>query len=194
MQNVVRDGNYGRAKDTQKIYSKYIYNRVTIFDEWIKRISPSFLLVVKIWFSIKKKKGKEKRGSSRKRGKWNRTKRFGKTWLGKFNEWVPRSLFLFFFFIFTSKRWKNRRAKGWGGRRVAKPVRKNGRSPGGTMREKRKKKWGGGEGGRWRSERGFNEAGAHPMALMTLINCTKDGDQPLCTSHGNTSETSRKFC
>lgn len=61
MQNVVRDGNYGRAKDTQKIYSKYIYNRVTIFDEWIKRISPSFLLVVKIWFSIKKKRKREER-------------------------------------------------------------------------------------------------------------------------------------
>lgn len=194
MQNVVRDGNYGRAKDTQKIYSKYIYNRVTIFDEWIKRISPSFLLVVKIWFSIKKKRKREER-ILQETGKvksnetiWKNLVELG--W-GSSTSW---SRDLFFFFIFTSKRWKNRRAKGWGGRRVAKPVRKNGRSPGGTMREKRKKKWGGGEGGRWRSERGFNEAGAHPMALMTLINCTKDGDQPLCTSHGNTSETSRKFC
>lgn len=35
-------------------------------------------------------------------------------------------------------------------------------------------------------KRGFNEVGAQPMALMTLINCSKDGDQPLCTSHGNT--------
>lgn len=194
MQNVVRDGNYGRAKDTQKIYSKYIYNRVTIFDEWIKRISPSFLLVVKIWFSIKKKRKREER-ILQETGKvksnetiWKNLVELG--W-GSSTSW---SRDLFFFFIFTSKRWKNRRAKGWGGRRVAKPVRKNGRSPGGTMREKRKKKWGGGEGGRWRSERRFNEAGAHPMALMTLINCTKDGDQPLCTSHGNTSETSRKFC
>lgn len=194
MQNVVRDGNYGRAKDTQKIYSKYIYNRVTIFDEWIKRISPSFLPVVKIWFSIKKKRKREER-ILQETGKvksnetiWKNLVELG--W-GSSTSW---SRDLFFFFIFTSKRWKNRRAKGWGGRRVAKPVRKNGRSPGGTMREKRKKKWGGGEGGRWRSERGFNEAGAHPMALMTLINCTKDGDQPLCTSHGNTSETSRKFC
>ena len=194
MQNVVRDGNYGHAKDTQKIYSKYIYNRVTIFDEWIKRISPSFLLVVKIWFSIKKKRKREER-ILQETGKvksnetiWKNLVELG--W-GSSTSW---SRDLFFFFIFTSKRWKNRRAKGWGGRRVAKPVRKNGRSPGGTMREKRKKKWGGGEGGRWRSERGFNEAGAHPMALMTLINCTKDGDQPLCTSHGNTSETSRKFC
>lgn len=194
MQNVVRDGNYGRAKDTQKIYSKYIYNRVTIFDEWIKRISPSFLPVVKIWFSIKKKRKREER-ILQETGKvksnetiWKNLVELG--W-GSSTSW---SRDLFFFFIFTSKRWKNRRAKGWGGRRVAKPVRKNGRSPGGTMREKRKKKWGGGEGGRWRSERGFNEASAHPMALMTLINCTKDGDQPLCTSHGNTSETSRKFC
>lgn len=194
MQNVVRDGNYGRAKDTQKIYSKYIYNRVTIFDEWIKRISPSFLPLVKIWFSIKKKRKREER-ILQETGKvksnetiWKNLVELG--W-GSSTSW---SRDLFFFFIFTSKRWKNRRAKGWGGRRVAKPVRKNGRSPGGTMREKRKKKWGGGEGGRWRSERGFNEAGAHPMALMTLINCTKDGDQPLCTSHGNTSETSRKFC
>lgn len=52
--------------------------------------------------------------------------------------------------------------------------------PGGKAREKEGKR--GGEAG---EERGFNEAGAHPMALMTLINCTKDGDQPLCTSHGN---------
>lgn len=68
-------------------------------------------------------------------------------------------------------------------RRVAKPVRKNGRSPGGEGEKRRER----GRGGRWRGERerGFNEAGAHPMALMTLINCTKDGDQPLCTSHGN---------
>lgn len=192
MQNVVRDGNYGRAKDTQKIYSKYIYNRVTIFDEWIKRISPSFLPLVKIWFSIKKKKRKREERILQETGKVKSNETIWKNLveLG----WGSSTFFLFFFFIFTSKRWKNRRAKGWGGRRVAKPVRKNGRSPGGTMREKRKKKWGGGEGGRWRSERGFNEAGAHPMALMTLINCTKDGDQPLCTSHGNTSETSRKFC
>lgn len=145
MQNVVRDGNYGRAKDTQKIYSKYIYNRVTIFDEWIKRISPSFLPVVKIWFSIKKKRKREER-ILQETGKvksnetiWKNLVELG--W-GSSTSW---SRDLFFFFIFTSKRWKNRRAKGWGGRRVAKPVRKNGRSPGGTMREKRKKKWGGEE-------------------------------------------------
>lgn len=127
MQNVVRDGNYGRAKDTQKIYSKYIYNRVTIFDEWIKRISPSFLPVVKIWFSIKKKKGKEKRGSSRKRGKWNRTKRFGKTWSNLVGEVQRVGPAIFSSFSFSPRnggRTVERRVEGGGAlrNRCAKTV------------------------------------------------------------------------
>lgn len=104
MQNVVRDGNYGRAKDTQKIYSKYIYNRVTIFDEWIKRISPSFLPVVKIWFSIKKKKEKRREdpsGNGESEIERNDLEKLGRTWLGKFNELVPRSFLLFHFHLET---------------------------------------------------------------------------------------------
>lgn len=130
MQNVVRDGNYGRAKDTQKIYSKYIYNRVTIFDEWIKRISPSFLPLVKIWFSIKKKKGKEKRGSSRKRGKWNRRndleKRLVELGWGSSTS-GSRDLFFFSSFSFSPRnggRTVERRVEGGGAlrNRCAKTV------------------------------------------------------------------------
>lgn len=139
----------------------------------------------------KKRKRKEK---IPRNGESVPKKRFGKTCSNLFRSTsVSRDSFSFFF-IFTSKRWKNRSEGLRGAACCETGAQKRSFTRGNDAREKEKKKWGGGGGGRWRSERGFNEAGAHPMALMTLINCTKDGDQPLCTSHGNTSETSRKFC
>lgn len=95
----------------------------------------------------------------------------------------PRRLSPFLLlFISTSKRRKNRIAEGRSGGVLQNRCAKTVVHPGGKARKGGKEA---GEAGEEARERGFNEAGAHPMALMTLINCTKDGDQPLCTSHGN---------
>lgn len=156
MQNVVRDGNYGRAKDTQKIYSKYIYNRVTIFDEWIKRISPSFLPLVKIWFSIKKKKRKREERILQETGKvksnetiWKNLVELG--WGSSTSG--SRDLFFFSSFSFSPRnggRTVERRVEGGGAlrNRCAKTVvhpgercaRKGKKSGGGRRRRQVKKR------------------------------------------------------